>query len=140
MPSRFHEDAQRSRLLDRKAPRRRRGLDGRGAVVTRFLTGRRGSSCVLPPPLSRIGSLQQLQCVGCDRKFYWPFAGTLLALCGPDWYRVAYFGLVGIWVGSVGTALHRYADCGKTTAIGRAMHPTWPTDVGTAPVTAGKAP
>ena len=28
MPSRFHEGAQRSRLLDRKAARRRRGLDG----------------------------------------------------------------------------------------------------------------
>ena len=28
MPSRFHEGARRSRLLDRKAARRRRGLDG----------------------------------------------------------------------------------------------------------------
>jgi hypothetical protein len=38
----LHDGARRSTLLDREAARRRRDLDGRGAVVTRILTGRRG--------------------------------------------------------------------------------------------------
>ena len=36
MPSQFREGARQSRLADRKAARRRRGLDGRRAVVTRI--------------------------------------------------------------------------------------------------------
>lgn len=39
---------------------------------------------------------RQVQCVGCDRNFYWPFGGTLMVLCGPEWYRVVFVGLVGI--------------------------------------------
>ena len=36
MPSQFREGARRSRLMDRKAVRRRRDLDGRIAIVTRI--------------------------------------------------------------------------------------------------------
>src|ERR1019366_9583635 len=36
MPSQFREGARRSRLMDRKAARRRRDLDGRNAIVTRI--------------------------------------------------------------------------------------------------------
>ena len=36
MADRLHDGARRSRLVDREAARRRRGLDGRGAAVTRI--------------------------------------------------------------------------------------------------------
>jgi hypothetical protein len=57
--------------------------------------------------------------IACGRKFYWPFGGTLLVLCGPEWFRVVFVGFVGIGVGGVNIDLHRRADCGKAAAIGR---------------------
>ena len=65
------------------------------AVVTRIAAARRWFLMRLVVALIADSAHQQLQCVGCNRKFYWPFVGTLLVLCGPEWYRVVFVGLVG---------------------------------------------
>jgi hypothetical protein len=47
-------------------------------------------------PYHRLGLVRQLQCVGRDKEFHWPFSGALVALCGLEWYRVVFVGRVGI--------------------------------------------
>ena len=42
-----------------------------------------------------LDTLRQLQCVGCGGQIYWPFSGTLVALCGPVWPLLGV--LVSFW-------------------------------------------
>jgi hypothetical protein len=83
-----------SRLPDREAARRRRGLDGRRAVVTRIraallLQHHCGRCHGLG--LAWLGLAWHLQCVGCDKKITWPSVGLSLGLIGTCWY---FFGLI----------------------------------------------
>src|ERR1019366_10302717 len=96
MPSQFREGARRSRLIDRKAARRRRDLDGRNAIVTRI-------TAALPLDFTRLyccpsyydlSLAQHLQCVGCARKNLWASVGLSLGLIGTCWYSLVSLGLV----------------------------------------------
>src|ERR1035437_3961114 len=85
--------SRQSRLPDRKAARRRRGIDGRRAVVTRI-------TAALMPGFIRfycgrchdLSLAWHLQCVGCDKKILWPSVGLSLGLIGTWWF---FFGLIG---------------------------------------------
>src|SRR5664280_2585174 len=85
MPSRFHDGARRSRLPDREAARRWRGLDGRHRRRDQDCGGTPLVFMRLVAALIADSARQQLQCVGCDKEFHWPFGGTLVALCGTGW-------------------------------------------------------
>jgi|SRR5450830_1296493 hypothetical protein len=104
MPSRFHDGARRSRILDRKAARRRRGLDGRQR--------HRDQDCG-----GRLLVFMRLACrpyLGLDMGWNWSGSfsawgvtriifGILLVcrwsavgLVGTRWYALVFVGLVGI--------------------------------------------
>jgi hypothetical protein len=93
MPSRFHDGVRRSRLPDREAARRRRGLDGRHRRRDQDCGGTTSVFMRLVATLIADSARQQLQCVGCGGQRYWPFGGTS---CGPVWPRVVLVGRVGI--------------------------------------------
>ena len=78
----------------------------------------------------------QLQCVGCDRKFYWPFGGTLVALSGTEW------SLLGLLVFELVALVLRVAvlPLPKARQPSVAMNSIRSLDVGTAPVSAGGTP
>ncbi len=83
----------RSRLPDRKAARRRRGLDGRRAVVTRITAALMlGLLRLYCGPHHDLTLACHLQCVGCDKKILWPSVGLSLGLIGTCWYLI---GLIG---------------------------------------------
>jgi hypothetical protein len=87
-----------SRLPDRKAARRRRGLDGRGAVVTRITAALMlGFIGLYYGPRYDLSLVWHLQCVGCDKKILWPSVGLSLGLIGTCWYSLASLVCVSFW-------------------------------------------
>jgi hypothetical protein len=58
---------------------------------------------------------QQLQCVGCAGQNYWPFSGTLVALCGPVW---SLLGGVGIWLVALARRITFVTNAKAPVAIG----------------------
>ena len=79
---------------------------------------------------------QQLQCVGCDKEFHWPFGGTLVALCDTGW------SLLGMLVFELVALVQRITVVpnAKTRLPSVAMNLISSADVRAAPVTGDKAP
>src|SRR5665647_3752510 len=92
MPSRFHDGARRSRLPDREAARRWRGLDGRHRRRDQDCGGTPLVFMRLVAALIADSARQQLQCVGCDKNYLWYSVGLLLVslvrvgVRWPCWY------------------------------------------------------
>ena len=83
MPSRFHDGARRSRLPDREAARRWRGLDGRRRRSDQNCGGTPLVFMRLVAALIADSARQQLQCVGCDKNYLWYSVGLpLVSLVG----------------------------------------------------------
>jgi Gp49-like protein DUF891 len=79
--------------MDRKAARRRRGLEGRIAIVTRITAALRPDFTRLYcSPDHYLSLAQHLQCVGCDKKILLAFCWPIVGLIGTCWY---FFGLIG---------------------------------------------
>src|SRR5450759_364104 len=97
MPSRFHEGARRSRLIDRVAARRRRGLDGtrrrRDQNLDRTSPGLYVHDCRHDLGSARFSSFSAW---GVQVKVTGLLVVLRVAQCGPKWYRVVLVGLVGI--------------------------------------------
>jgi len=92
MPSRFHEGARRSWPLDRKAARRRHGLDGRSAIVTGIPTARPGHhlyDCRHDLGSAWLGSFSAWGVTGIS-------FGILLVCRWSRWYALVFVGLFGI--------------------------------------------
>ena len=100
MPSQFREGARRSRLMDRKAARRRRGLDGRNAIVIRITTGpslRASRACIAVRITART-CLGNFSAWGVTRTFF----GLLLAYPWAHWYVLVFLWSDWAWLGRGG--------------------------------------
>ena len=89
MGARFHDGARRSRLVDREAARRRRGLDGQRAGVTRIAPRCQHSQM---PPLSQMGvdlDFSSFSAWGVEVKDTGLLVVLRVALCGPVWSLLA---------------------------------------------------
>jgi len=82
-----------SRLPDRKAARRRRGLDGRRAVVTRITAALMLAFIRLYcGPCHDLSLAWHLQCVGCDKNILWYSIGRSLGLVVTCWSSLVLLG------------------------------------------------